>query len=207
MGTDAVSSVEELTMALAREAEARDPFTRGHCARVAAYSMAFGIVMQLPDAELVTLCRGAFLHDIGKMAVPAAIVLKPSRLTDDEFDLVKAHTLIGDTLCANRHFEAVRPIVRWHHERADGTGYPDGLMGPRIPLLAQMLGLVDAYDALTTERPYHPARSPEAACLTLTEEAERGWRSPLLVREFTALVRTRRFGRLRRRAGEFDLQF
>jgi len=191
-------------MALAREAEARDPFTRGHCSRIASFGMAFGINLQLPDADLVTLCRGSFLHDVGKIALPAPLLLKPTALTADEFDLMKKHTEIGDLLCAAPHFKAVRQVVRSHHERADGSGYPDGLVERQIPLAAQIVGLVDAYDSLTNDRPYHPARPSHAACETLLGEAERGWRSVSLVREFVAMVRTRRFDRLRRRAEEFD---
>jgi putative two-component system response regulator len=196
--------VTETLMGLAREAEARDPFTTGHCGRLANYAMAFGIVLQLPDADLVTLCRGSFLHDLGKIAIPGSLLLKPDTLTRDEYDMVKQHTKIGSLLCEAPDLEAVRAVVRSHHERADGGGYPDGLTERQTPLVAQIVGLVDAYDGLTTQRPYHGARSSEEACATLLDEAQRGWRSVPLVREFVALARTNRFARLRREAVEFE---
>jgi putative two-component system response regulator len=197
----AFDAVDDLLMALARDAEARDPFTGGHCRRLAGYAVALGVALQLPDADLITLHRGSFLHDVGKIAIPGDLLLKPDQLTDAEYDVVKRHTLIGDTLCAGRDaLRTVRPIVRSHHERADGSGYPDGLSERRIPLLAQIVGLVDSFDALTTARPYHPARSTEAACDTLIGEARRGWRSAALVEEFVALARSKRLERLRREA-------
>ena len=105
--------------------------------------------------------------------------------------IVKRHTTIGDRLCGNlRLLRMVRPIVRCHHERTDGSGYPDGLSGEAIPLLAQIMGVVDVYDALTTNRPYRPAMTAADACATLEQEADRGWRRADLVREFTALCRT-----------------
>jgi HD-GYP domain-containing protein (c-di-GMP phosphodiesterase class II) len=104
----------------------------------------------------VALNRGAFLHDVGKVAVPDAVLLKPGRLTASERAVMQQHTVIGDRLCSGlRLLEDVRPIVRHHHDHPDGTGYPDGLAGDAIPLLARILSVVDVYDALTTERPYN----------------------------------------------------
>jgi putative two-component system response regulator len=104
---------------------------------------------------------------------------------------MKTHTLIGDRLCGElRSLRSVRPIVRWHHERLDGSGYPDGLHGDAIPLLAQIIGVVDVFDALTTDRPYRHALPVEAACDELVRETHRGWRRTDLVTTFIELVRT-----------------
>ena len=130
---------------------------------------------------------------MGKVGIPDAILLKAAALTPEEFEVVKGHTIIGDSLCGNlRLLRLVRPIVRYHHERTDGSGYPEGLAGEDIPFLAQIMGIVDVYDALTTDRPYRPAGSPDAACAALEREAELGWRRVDLVREFTALCRSGR---------------
>jgi putative two-component system response regulator len=187
-----------LFLSLARDAEARDPFKAGHCDRLARYAMALGIALQLPDRDLVALHRGSFLHDIGMIAMPARVLLKPDLLTDAEYDVVKRHTVIGDLLCEDQVvLRAVRPIVRSHHERVDGSGYPDGLSGDEVPLLAQIVSLVDAFDALTTDRSYRVAQAPDAACDILLDETSRGWRSMSLVKEFVALARSKRLGRLR----------
>jgi len=129
------------------------------------------------------------LHDVGKIGIPDAILLKPAALTADEFEQMKLHTVIGDRLCSELRFlQTVRPIVRHHHERLDGTGYPDGLSGSAVPLLAQIIGVVDVYDALTTERPYKRATDGERACQALWEEAAKGWRDIELVKEFMATL-------------------
>lgn len=196
----AFDDVDDLILSFARDTEARDPYTRGHCARVAGYATALGVALQLPDADLIALHRGSLLHDVGKIAIPDGLLLTPQALTDAEHDVVKRHTVIGDILCASRDgLRALRPIVRSHHERADGSGYPDGLPEGRTPLLAQIVGLADAYDALTTERAYHPARPSDAACEILLVEARQGWRSQPLVKEFVALARSRRLAHLRER--------
>ena len=157
---------------------------------MAAYAATLGMHLGLTVEEIAALRRGGYLHDIGKVAIPDAVLQKAGPLTADEFEIVKRHTTIGDRLCGNlRLLRMVRPIVRCHHERADGSGYPDGLGGEEIPLLAQIMGVVDVYDALTTDRPYRPALTAEDACLALEEEADRGWRRADLVGEFTALSR------------------
>jgi putative two-component system response regulator len=167
---------------LGRAIEARDPYTEGHCERLAGYAAEMGAELQLSPAEMQVLYRGALLHDIGKIVVPDAILLKPGRLTADEFEVVKRHTTVGEMLCADfRALRLVRPIVRHHHERLDGSGYPDGLKGDAIPLLAQIIGIVDVFDALTTSRSYKPALSFPAAAEVLCEEATRGLHERALV--------------------------
>jgi putative two-component system response regulator len=139
---------------------------------------------------LAALYRGGILHDIGKIAMPDSILMKPGKLTTEEFEVMKGHTMIGERLCGGlRVLARVRPIVRSHHERLDGSGYPDGLGGADVPKLAQIIGIVDVFDAITTWRPYKEAKSIVEAIETLESEVQRGWRDRSLVREFVALVR------------------
>ena len=189
--TDELDSAESIILSLALTVEARDKYTGGHCERMAAYAATLGMHLGLTTDEVGALRRGGYLHDIGKVAIPDSVLQKAGPLTEDEFEIVKRHTTIGDSLCGNlRLLRMVRPIVRCHHERSDGSGYPDGLGGDDIPLLAQIMGVVDVYDALTTDRPYRPAMTPADACETLQREADRGWRRLDLVREFTTLCRS-----------------
>src|SRR5690242_12490234 len=153
--TDDLESAESVILGLGATIEARDPLTRGHCQRLAAYGTALGRAVGLNDRDLFALERGGFLHDIGKIAVPDRVLLKGSALSAAESKVMREHPIVGDALCAGlRSLRAVRPIVRHHHERLDGTGYPDGLRYSQVPLLAQIVGIVDVFDALTTERPY-----------------------------------------------------
>lgn len=189
--TDELDSAESIILSLALTVEARDKYTGGHCERMAAYAATLGMHLGLTSDEVGALRRGGYLHDIGKVAIPDSVLQKAGPLTAEEFEIVKSHTTVGDRLCGNlRLLRMVRPIVRCHHERADGSGYPDGLTGDDIPLLAQIMSVVDVYDALTTDRPYRPAVDPADACATLEREAARGWRRADLVREFTTLCRS-----------------
>ena len=191
--TDDLDSAESVILSLALTVEARDEYTSGHCERMAAYASAFGVHLALSDEEVTALRRGGYLHDVGKIGVPDAILLKPGPLTSDELGVMKRHTVIGDALCGDlRLLRLVRPIVRHHHERLDGSGYPDGLSGGDIPLLAQIMGIVDVYDALTTARVYRRPMTPEAACAELQDEACRGGRSAELVGKFMAFSRSGR---------------
>lgn len=184
--TDDLDSAEAVLRSLALMIEVRDAYTEGHCQRLAQYATEMGMLLGLPDEDLQALARGGYFHDIGKIALPDAILLKPDALTPEEFALVKEHPVIGDRLCGDlRSLTRVRSIVRHHHERLDGSGYPDGLRGDEIPLLAQIIGIVDVYDAITTTRPYRSARSPEEALAALAEEVDRGWRRADLVDVFT----------------------
>lgn len=195
--TDDLDSAESVILSLALTIEARDSYTDGHCQRLASYAAAMGVHLDLSDEDLAALHRGGFLHDVGKIGVSDAILLKPGALTPDEYERMKLHTVIGDRLCGElRSLRKVRPIVRHHHERLDGSGYPDGLRGDGVPLLAQLMGVVDVYDALTTTRPYRAALPTERAYEALAEEASRGWRSRDLVEEFIRLGRSGRLERL-----------
>jgi putative two-component system response regulator len=183
--TDDLDSAESVILSLALTVEARDPSTEGHCQRLAAHAVNLGRRLRLPDDELAALHRGGYLHDLGKIGIPDAILHKPGPLTPDEYAHMKEHAIIGERLCGSLRFlSRVRPIIRHHHERLDGSGYPDGLRGDEIPWLAQIIGVVDVYDALTTWRPYKSALSVQAAIDELRQEVNRGWRSPVLVNEF-----------------------
>jgi cyclic di-GMP phosphodiesterase len=186
--TDDLDSAESVIMSLALVIEARDACTDGHCHRLARYATALGAALGLGDDDIEALYRGAYLHDIGKIGVPDAVLLKPGRLTAAEYAAVQQHPIIGDRLCGElQSLRRVRPIVRHHHERLDGSGYPDGLTGDAIPLLAQMMGIVDVYDAVTTVRPYKTAMTVEQAFDELMRELTRGWRRRDLVEAFIAV--------------------
>lgn len=180
--TDELDSAESVILSLAMTIEARDARTDGHCQRLARYGVTVGRELGLSEEDLSALAKGGYLHDVGKVGTPDAILLKPSRLTPEETAIMQRHTIIGDRLCGElRSLRRVRPIVRHHHERLDGTGYPDGLHGDAIPLLAQIMSVVDVFDALTTVRPYKPALPIERAYDELTDEVARGWRNPEIV--------------------------
>ena len=172
---DDLDSAEAAFMTLALTIEARDPLTRGHCERLAGHAVRLGQAIGLSDDDLDALHRGGYLHDVGKVGVPDAVLLKPGALTADEFELMKKHTEIGDSLCAPlQSLRRVRPIILSHHERLDGSGYPNGLRGEEVPLLAQVVGIVDVFDALTSDRPYRSAWSTDDAARQLLREADQG---------------------------------
>jgi putative two-component system response regulator len=190
--TDELESAEALFLTLGRVIEARDPCTEGHCERLAEYATALGEALHLERHDLEALQRGAFLHDIGKIAIPDRVLLKQGRLTAAEYALMQQHPVIGDQLCATvRSFEPVRPIVRHHHERLDGRGYPDKLAGDAIPLVARIVSIVDVFDALTTDRPYRKALTPDTAFRIMREDARGGWCDPALLETFIELARAR----------------
>jgi putative two-component system response regulator len=188
--TDELESAESVITSLALTVEARDPYTGGHCQRLAAYATLLGSSLGLAPAQLEALHRGGYLHDVGKIGIPDTVLQKPGKLTPVEFQIMMAHSTIGESLCGSlRSLHAVRAIVRSHHEQRDGSGYPDGLRGDEIPLLAQIIGIVDAYDAMTTTRPYRTALPIAVACDELTADVAGGRRSAELVAAFLALVR------------------
>jgi len=197
--TDDLDSAASILMSLAVLIERRDGHTEGHCHRMANYATALGRRLKLGDDDVQALHRGGFLHDIGMLAVPDTVLNKTDALGPDEFELVKSHTTTGESLCAPlRSLQAVRPIIRSHHERLDGSGYPDGLRGDEIPLVAQIIGLVDVYDAITSQRPYQRAQTNEQALDILRGQAVRGWRRLDLVEAFAAIVESGGFETFRR---------
>ena len=187
--TDDLDSAASIIMTLAEMIEQRDGYTEGHCHRMANYACTIGRRLGLGADDLQALHRGGFLHDIGMLAIPEAIVRKVQPLEPEEFELVKAHTVRGDELLANlRSLQNARPIVRHHHERFDGSGYPDGLCGDAIPLLAQIMSVADVFDTVTTKRSHQDATSVTRAIAALRHEADRGWRRRDLVEEFITAV-------------------
>jgi putative two-component system response regulator len=182
---DALDSAEAAFVALALTIEARDPYTKGHCERLSQTAVSLGRMLGVNDEDLHALHRGGYLHDIGKVGVPDSVLLKPAPLTPDEFTLMRRHPEIGDTLCAPlQSLRTVRPIVLCHHERIDGSGYPAGLRGDEVPLLAQIVGIVDVYDALTSRRPYRDALTRDEAIRFLLEETHAGRFNPAHVEAF-----------------------
>ncbi len=158
--------------ALATALDARDPYTSGHSERVAALSVAIGRKMQLPDGDIETLRLGALLHDIGKIGVSDSVLRKPGRLTPDEYEQIKRHPLLGARILKPLRFlSAHLAIVELHHEQPDGRGYPHGLRGDQIPVLASVVRVADAFDAITTARAYRPARSATEAMAELWSHA------------------------------------
>jgi putative two-component system response regulator len=187
--TDELESAEGVLFSLAQSIEARDPYTSGHCERLAEVSSRLGQKLGLPEEEIKALRRAGIVHDIGKVVVPDAILLKPGPLSAVEIEVMRKHPVVGERICAPlRTFGLVLPIIRHHHERHDGSGYPDGLRGDEIPLTAAILQLADVYDALTTDRPYRKASSPEFALQIMDEEATRGWWDRNLFDDFRAMI-------------------
>ena len=187
--TDDLDSAAAIVMALAVMIESRDGYLEGRCHRIANNATAVGRAIGLNSLELQALHRGGFLHDVGMLAIPLSVLQKEGPLNKEELKLVRSHTVKGDELCRNlRSLQAVRPIIRHHHERQDGSGYPDGLRGDQVPLLAQIIGVVDVYDALTTTRPYQETLTPKQAIKILRDQVERGWRQRHLVDTFVEIV-------------------
>jgi putative two-component system response regulator len=187
--TDDLDSAAAIITTLAVMIESRDGYGEGHCYRMANYATGLGRRLQLDNYDLQALHRGGFLHDLGMLAIPDHILRRAGALEPEEYDLIKSHTIIGDSLCSNlRSLQAVRPIVRHHHERLDGSGYPDGLKGDQIPLIAQIMGVVDVFNAVTEQRPYQGTRSIIEGLNVLREQAQRGWRRPELVEQFAAMI-------------------
>jgi putative two-component system response regulator len=187
--TDELENAEAVLLSLALSIEAKDPYTEGHCDRLSKYSVAVAEKLGLPEDLHVALRRGGLVHDIGKLAVPEHILLKPGPLTPDERKIMEQHTIAGERICAPlRSFRHVLPIIRHHHEKQDGSGYPDGLKADQIPLTARILQITDVYDALTTDRPYRKALSVEKAFAIMRDEVKRGWWDGSVLNEFEAVV-------------------
>jgi putative two-component system response regulator len=190
--TDELDNAETVLSSLALSIEAKDPYTEGHCDRLSKYSVLLAEKLGLPEDLRVALRRGGLVHDIGKLAVPEHILLKPGPLTPEERRIMENHTIAGERICAPlRSFRNVLPIIRHHHEKWDGSGYPDGLKGEQIPLTARILQTTDIYDALTTDRPYRKALSREKAIAIMREEAKRGWWDWSILDEFEAVAHGR----------------
>ncbi|MBI2913813.1 MAG: HD domain-containing protein, partial [Chloroflexi bacterium] len=172
----------ETALALTEAIESRDPYTGGHCRRLADHAAATGTRLALPSHEIEVIRLGAALHDMGKIVVPDSILKKPGRLTPEEYAIVKQHCYSGGQICKRVGFLMdAYPVVYHHHERWDGNGYPDGLKGERVPIGARIVAVVDAYDAMTTDRPYRQGMSHQEAVEILRDGAGHQW-DPTIVR-------------------------
>jgi putative two-component system response regulator len=186
---DGLNQTEQVLFTIARAFDKRS-VTKGGIVRVAALVKSFGEYLGLSGHELDDLAFAAHLHDIGTIVIPDAVMLKVGELTTEEKELIRQHVLIGEEICQPlRNRSGVLPIVRHHHERWDGTGYPDGLAGDAIPYLAQIFQVIDIYDALTSDRPHKQAYSAEEALEIMLEETTKGWRNPQLIEQFTLFIR------------------
>lgn len=187
--SDQLDNTESLLFTLARMVEAKDTHTGDHCTRLSHLAVVFGQKLGLDFEDLHALRRGGVLHDIGKLGVPDRIMLKNGPLTEDEWGLMRNHTVIGERLCAGlKSMCRTLPIIRSHHERWDGSGYPDGLRHMETPLLGRVFQIVDMYDALTHERSYKGPFSKDRVIQIFHDETARGWRDPELVGEFLNLL-------------------
>jgi putative two-component system response regulator len=187
--TDDLERAESILVALSNAIEAKDSYTEGHAERVAHYSVQIGKKLGLSPDALVRLRLGGILHDVGKIGIPEAILNKPGPLEGEEWVIMRKHPEIGDKICSPlRSLKDVIPIIRNHHERYDGSGYPDGLKGEDIPIEARIVCLADVYDALATTRSYKRAFSREQSIEILRADAARGLFDPKVVEAFIAYL-------------------
>ena len=189
---DNLDSAEQVIFSLAAAVEAKDAYTEKHTHRVAESARHVGMTMGLPERALEALYRGGIIHDIGKIGVPDAILLKPGALNIDELQRMRMHPLIGEAIVKPlRSGASLLPIIRHHHEHYDGGGYPDGLAGRAIPRLARIVAVCDAYDALVTDRPYRQAKTSSEAVSVLVDGAGKQWDAEVvdvLVAEMTNIT-------------------
>jgi len=191
--TDELETADSVLCTLGLIVEGRDPYTEGHCERLSLHAANLGRHLGMDEDSIVALKRGGYLHDLGKIAVPDEILKKGSDLTPAEWEIMKLHPITGENICKPLHsLRLVLPIIRYHHEHSDGSGYPDGLTAADIPVLPRVLQVVDVYDALRTARSYKPAQTHEQAAQTMREEASRGLWDAELVDEYFAMLDEKR---------------
>ena len=187
--TDALEHAEHVIVGLAHAIDARDPYTAQHSERVSVYAGLLGTKIGLTGLELEAVKRGGLFHDIGKIAIRDAVLLKPSRLTPEEFAEIRKHPVVGrELLSGMKTLSFALDVVYGHHERIDGSGYPDGISGESIPLTARVTTIADIYDALTTARVYRAALTREEGLGIMAEEASRGWWDPRLLDAFRKVL-------------------
>jgi putative two-component system response regulator len=189
MNTYTDDQAMSVVFAIARQIETRDSYGGGHCARVSNCVVRFGKSLRLISNDLEALRLGGLVHDVGKIAIPESILHKPGPLNPEESLIVKQHPVLGEQICAPvKSLRHVLPLIRHHHERMNGSGYPDGLQGDAIPMTVRVLQIVDIFDALTSDRSYRKNLSLPDALMVLDEEADRGWLDQSLVRKFASFV-------------------
>jgi len=180
--TDELEHASKVIEGIAVVVESRDQYTGNHCKRLGSYAVRIGRHLKLGAEDLEILKLGGTLHDLGKIAVPDSVLNKPGRLTPEEYEIMKTHSSVGSDLLRNlRTLERVLPLVRHHHEKLDGTGYPDRIGGKEIPLLVRITSVVDVFDALATRRPYKEPFPLETCFKILKEETQKGWWDPEVV--------------------------
>lgn len=183
---------ESVAFALARAVASKDGYSNSHIEEVANYAQQFGEALQLDPAELKIIKYGAILHNVGKIAIPDSVLEKTGGLTPREKALFQQHPRVGCDICAPlKPLKPILPIIRHHKEHWDGTGYPDGLHGDEIPLGAQIVGIVDAFVAMTSDRPWRQAISVKTAAAKLHELAARGIHNPELVGRFIECIESK----------------
>ncbi|MDD2373047.1 MAG: HD-GYP domain-containing protein [Syntrophomonadaceae bacterium] len=184
-----VENIEDVVISLARTIDAKDRYTEGHTERVSQYAAFLGERLGMTDKQLENLRIGALIHDIGKIGIDQNVLNKPGKLTLEERQQIETHPILGEEICSPlKSLQDVTCIIRNHHERLDGSGYPDGLQGDEIPLEARIVSIVDVFDALTTDRSYRPAMSIEAALTIIRQEANEGKLDASLAREFEIML-------------------
>ena len=191
--TDELETVDSVLCTLGLIVESRDPYTEGHCERLSVRAADLGRHLGMDEDSIIALKRGGYMHDLGKIAVPDEILKKGSDLTIPEWQVMKLHPLTGENICRPlRSLRLVLPIIRHHHEHSDGSGYPDGLTAPDIPVLPRILQVVDVYDALRTARSYKPPLAHDLAAQTMRDEARRGLWDAELVDEYFSMLEQQR---------------
>lgn len=186
---NSANHLSEIATSLAGAIDAKDPYTKGHSTSVSRYSEALARAINLPEDEVQRIKLGALLHDVGKIGIPENILKKPDRLSDDEWNIMKQHPVIGadKVLMPNEALRDLIPIVKYHHEHIDGTGYPEKLKGDQIPLAAKIVAVADAFHALISDRPYRKGLSLDVACNILQEGAGKQWDTNL-IRKFIQIA-------------------
>lgn len=188
--TEQLDCAEDVLFTMARTIEAKDSYTQGHVERVSHLAVQLGTYLDLSEDEKDSLYKGGILHDIGKIGVPDHILNKAGPLSTEERMIVRMHPAQGETICEKlKSIRGALPVIRHHHERMDGTGYPDHLAGEEIPFLARVMTIVDIYDALTTTRSYRKSLPQESALELLWEEANQGWWDKEILGKFTSMIR------------------
>jgi putative two-component system response regulator len=184
-----LENAEQVIFSLARAVEAKDKYTEGHCGRLSSLADNLGRKLKLSKNDLTILKRGGILHDIGKISIDDSILLKAGPLTSAEFDIIKTHPEVGETICAPlKTLKPVLPTIRYHHEKYNGSGYPEGLKGKQIPIHARIIGIVDCYDALTSDRPYRPALKKEESLKIMSDETKQGLWDPKIMDTFFRII-------------------